>query len=160
VDRIAHILVNQLKLLLGNRVGDACFIDSDRYFWYQGRTNDMIITSGYNVASAQVEGALLQHPAVLECGVIGSPDEMRGEIVKAFVVLNDGYFPSQALARSLQSMSRLRSHPISILAPSNSAHPCHGPKPANFNVLDFVNLASGGPRNKKINRGQLEYVLL
>jgi 2-aminobenzoate-CoA ligase len=72
-----------------NLTGDAYLLDEDGYFWYQARTDDMIISSGYNIAGPEVEGALLEHPRVLECAVVGAPDEARGTIVKAFVVLRD-----------------------------------------------------------------------
>ncbi len=70
-----------------NLTGDAYLLDEDGYFWYQARTDDMIVSSGYNIAGPEVEGALLEHPRVLECAVVGVPDEARGSIVKAFVVL-------------------------------------------------------------------------
>ncbi len=70
-----------------NVTGDAYMLDSDGYFWYQGRTDDMIVSSGYNIAAAEVEAVLLDHPHVAECAVVGVPDEARGTIVKAFVVL-------------------------------------------------------------------------
>jgi 2-aminobenzoate-CoA ligase len=70
-----------------NLTGDAYLLDDDGYFWYQARTDDMIISSGYNIAGPEVEGALLEHPRVVECAVVGAPDEARGTIVKAFVVL-------------------------------------------------------------------------
>ncbi|MEA2666563.1 MAG: 2-aminobenzoate-CoA ligase [Candidatus Eremiobacteraeota bacterium] len=73
-----------------NVTGDAYLMDADGYFWYQARTDDMIISSGYNIAGPEVEGALLEHPRVLECAVVAHPDEDRGHIVKAFVVLRDG----------------------------------------------------------------------
>jgi 2-aminobenzoate-CoA ligase len=70
-----------------NLTGDAYLMDEEGYFFYQARTDDMIISAGYNIAGPEVEGALLSHPAVAECGVIGAPDAERGMIVKAFVVL-------------------------------------------------------------------------
>ena len=70
-----------------NLTGDSYKRDADGYFWYQARTDDMIISSGYNISGPEVEGVLLEHPAVLECGVVGVPDEERGQIVKAYVVL-------------------------------------------------------------------------
>ena len=73
-----------------NVTGDAYLMDDDGYFFYQARTDDMIISAGYNIAGPEVEGALLAHPAVAECGVVGAPDEERGTIVKAFVVLKPG----------------------------------------------------------------------
>ena len=85
-----------------NITGDAYTQDGDGYFFYQARTDDMIISAGYNIAGPEVEGALLEHEAVAECGVVGVPDEDRGQVVKAYVVLKAGYAKSDALARSLQ----------------------------------------------------------
>jgi 2-aminobenzoate-CoA ligase len=73
-----------------NVTGDAYLRDEDGYFFYQARTDDMIISAGYNIAGPEVESALLGHEAVAECGVVGWPDEERGTIVKAFVVLKPG----------------------------------------------------------------------
>lgn len=73
-----------------NLTGDAYLIDGDGYFVYQARTDDMIISGGYNIAGPEVESALLAHPAVAECAVVGVPDEERGQLVKAFVVLKPG----------------------------------------------------------------------
>ncbi len=85
-----------------NFPGDAFVRDADGYFFYQARTDDMIITAGYNVAGPEVESALLQHPAVAECGVVGKPDEDRGQIVLAFVVLHPGHAGDAALVKALQ----------------------------------------------------------
>jgi len=85
-----------------NITGDAYTLDGDGYFFYQARTDDMIISAGYNIAGPEVEGALLAHEAVSECGVVGVPDEDRGQLVKAYVVLKAGYAKSDALAKSLQ----------------------------------------------------------
>ena len=85
-----------------NLTGDAYLIDADGYFHYQSRTDDMIISAGYNIAAPEVEDALLRHAAVAECGVIGVPDDERGQIVKAYVVLRDGHASSEALIRELQ----------------------------------------------------------
>ena len=85
-----------------NVTGDAYAMDKDGYFFYQARTDDMIITSGYNVAGPEVEGALLAHEAVAECGVIGVPDAERGQIVKAYVVLKPGYQRTDAVVKMLQ----------------------------------------------------------
>jgi 2-aminobenzoate-CoA ligase len=85
-----------------NLTGDAFSMDADGYFFYQARTDDMIVSAGYNIAGPEVESALLAHPAVAECGVVGVPDEERGQIVKAVVVLREGQVPSEALARELQ----------------------------------------------------------
>src|SRR5579864_123471 len=85
-----------------NLTGDAYLVDKDGYFWFQARTDDMIITAGYNVAGPEVEGALLMHPAVAECAVVGAPDPERGTIIKAFVVLKPDYTGDAALAGTLQ----------------------------------------------------------
>ena len=85
-----------------NYPGDAFVQDADGYFFFQARADDMIITSGYNVSGPEVEDALLKHPAVSECGVIGAPDDERGMIVKAFVVLQPGQQPSADMTRVLQ----------------------------------------------------------
>ena len=85
-----------------NYPGDAFVQDADGYFFFQARADDMIITSGYNVAGPEVEDALLKHPAVAECGVIGEPDDERGMIVKAFVVLRPGQQPDADMTRLLQ----------------------------------------------------------
>jgi 2-aminobenzoate-CoA ligase len=85
-----------------NYPGDAFVQDADGYFFYQARADDMIITAGYNVGGPEVEDALLRHPAVAECGVIGKPDEERGMIVKAFCVLKAGHEPGPAMVRALQ----------------------------------------------------------
>jgi 2-aminobenzoate-CoA ligase len=69
-----------------NLTGDAFSMDEDGYFWFQARTDDMIISSGYNISGFEVEAALLEHPAVQECAVVGVPDEARGHVVKAWVV--------------------------------------------------------------------------
>jgi 2-aminobenzoate-CoA ligase len=85
-----------------NLTGDAYLVDEDGQFVYQARTDDMIISGGYNIAGPEVEGALLLHPAVAECGVIGVADEARGMIVKAFVVLRPGHEAGEAMTRTLQ----------------------------------------------------------
>ena len=85
-----------------NVTGDAYRMDADGYFWYQARTDDMIISAGNNIAGPEVEFALLAHSAVLECAVIGVPDEERTNIVKAYVVLRDGAAGDAAMAKELQ----------------------------------------------------------
>jgi 2-aminobenzoate-CoA ligase len=85
-----------------NVTGDTYLMDADGYFWYQARSDDMIISAGYNIAGPEVESALLQHPAVAECGVVGVADEERGQIVKAYVVLRAGQSGDAALTRALQ----------------------------------------------------------
>ncbi len=85
-----------------NYPGDTFMQDADGYFFYQSRADDMIITAGYNVGGPEVEDALLKHPAVAECGVVGLPDEERGMVVKAFVVLKPGQEGSAATVKALQ----------------------------------------------------------
>ncbi len=85
-----------------NYTGDAYLMDGDGYFVYQSRTDDMIVSAGYNIAAPEVEDALLGHPLVAECAVIGVPDEERGQIVKAFVVLRAPQAGSELMKRELQ----------------------------------------------------------
>jgi 2-aminobenzoate-CoA ligase len=86
-----------------NLTGDAYLVDpADGQFVYQARTDDMIISGGYNIAGPEVESALLLHPAVAECGVIGVADAERGQIVKAFVVLKAGHAGDEAMVKTLQ----------------------------------------------------------
>ena len=85
-----------------NVTGDAYEMDEDGYFWFQARTDDMIVSAGYNIAGPEVEGALLEHEAVGECAVVGAPDEERGNVVKAFVVLRAGVEGDAALVEELQ----------------------------------------------------------
>lgn len=82
--------------------GDKASKDDDGYFWFEGRGDDIIISSGYTIGPFEVEDALVKHPAVQECAVIGAPDEIRGTIVKAFVVLVDGQAASDELVKELQ----------------------------------------------------------
>jgi 2-aminobenzoate-CoA ligase len=81
-------------------------MDTDGYFWYQARSDDMIISSGYNIAGPEVEYALLTHAAVAECGVVGAPDDDRGMIVKAYVVLRSGHAGDAAMTKTLQEHVR------------------------------------------------------
>jgi 2-aminobenzoate-CoA ligase len=85
-----------------NLTGDAYRVDEDGHYVYQARTDDMIISGGYNIAGPEVEATLLLHPAVAECGVVGVADEERGQIVKAFVVLRAGHAADAQMVRTLQ----------------------------------------------------------
>jgi 2-aminobenzoate-CoA ligase len=89
-----------------NLTGDVYVKDGDGYFWYQARSDDMIISAGYNIAGPEVEAALLAHPAVAECGVVGQPDEARGQIVKAYVVLQPGLIGDAAMTLALQEHTK------------------------------------------------------
>jgi 2-aminobenzoate-CoA ligase len=85
-----------------SRTGLVCMEDEDGYFWYRGRDDEMIVGSGYKIPGGEVEAALLMHEAVSEAAVVASPDAVRGNIVKAFVVLKGKYKPSEALAEELK----------------------------------------------------------
>jgi 2-aminobenzoate-CoA ligase len=85
-----------------NLTGDAYQVDADGYYWFQARTDDMIISAGYNIAGPEVEDVLLQHPAVAECGVVGAPDPERGQVVTAYVVLRAGHEGGPEMAKALQ----------------------------------------------------------
>jgi 2-aminobenzoate-CoA ligase len=85
-----------------NITGDTYLQDADGYFWYQARSDDMIVSAGYNIAGPEVEAVLLAHPAVAECGVVGAPHDERGQIVKAYVVLRAGHTGDATLTRALQ----------------------------------------------------------
>ena len=89
-----------------NLTGDVYVMDADGYFWYQARSDDMIVSAGYNIAGPEVEAALLTHPAVAECGVVGQPDEARGQIVKAYVVLQAGLIGDAAMTLTLQDHTK------------------------------------------------------
>jgi len=91
--------------------GDRAERDPDGYFWYRGRSDDVINSAGYRIGPLEVENALIEHEAVQACAVIGAPDAERGEIVKAFVVLRDGHHPSAEMTR------RLQEHVKSVTAP-------------------------------------------
>ncbi|MBM7706878.1 acetyl-CoA synthetase [Chryseomicrobium aureum] len=82
--------------------GDSAYMDEDGYFWFQGRVDDVIMTSGERVGPFEVESKLIEHPAVMEAGVIGKPDPVRGEIIKAFIALNEGYEQSDELVAEIQ----------------------------------------------------------
>ena len=94
-----------------NLTGDSYKLDADGYFWYQARTDDMIISGGYNIAGPEVENVLLEHACVQECAVVGEPDEERGHIVKAFIVLRQGHEASNDLMKELQEFVKARIAP-------------------------------------------------
>ncbi|OIJ15222.1 acetate--CoA ligase [Anaerobacillus arseniciselenatis] len=83
--------------------GDSAYMDQDGYFWFQGRVDDVIMTAGERIGPFEVESKLVEHPAVAEAGVIGKPDEVRGEIVKAFITLRDGYQYSAELEEEIRN---------------------------------------------------------
>ncbi len=94
-----------------NLTGDACSMDEDGYLYYQGRTDDMIVSAGYNISGVEVEALLLSHEAVAECAVVGIPDDERGQIVGAFVVLKSGCEPGEPLVKALQDFVKAKLAP-------------------------------------------------
>ncbi len=91
--------------------GDEAWMDEDGYYWYVGRIDDVIKSSGYKISPFEIESVLVTHPAVLECAVTGVPDPVRGQLVKATVVLRDGYEPSEALMKELQNFVKHETAP-------------------------------------------------
>lgn len=87
--------------------GDSAYKDKDGYYWFQGRIDDVIMTSGERVGPFEVESKLLEHPAVAEAGVIGKPDPVRGEIIKAFIALRDGYEVNDELIEEIRQFVKL-----------------------------------------------------
>jgi 2-aminobenzoate-CoA ligase len=94
-----------------NLTGDAYLMDDDGYLWYQARTDDMIISAGYNISGPEIEAVLLDHPEVGECAVIGAPDAARGQIVKAFIVPRDPARADAVLVKTLQDFVKVQIAP-------------------------------------------------
>jgi 2-aminobenzoate-CoA ligase len=94
-----------------NITGDTYTMDDDGYLWYQARTDDMIVSAGYNIAGPEIEAVLLEHPAVAECAVIGVPDADRGQVVKAVIVLREPQRAAPALTETLQTFVKTRIAP-------------------------------------------------
>lgn len=94
-----------------NLTGDTYIRDADGYFWFQARSDDMIVTAGYNIAGPEVESVMLLHPAVAECAVIGAPDAERGMVVTAFIVLRPGIHADAALTKTLQDFAKAEMAP-------------------------------------------------
>ncbi len=94
-----------------NFTGDTYIRDADGYFWYKARSDDMIVSAGYNIAGPEIEDVLLTHPAVTECGVVGLPDDTRGQVVTAFVVLADGVTGGPELVTELQDLVKQKIAP-------------------------------------------------
>ena len=94
-----------------HHTGDMAWKDADGYYWYSGRNDDIIKSSGYRISPFEIESVLLEHPAVLECAVTGVPDPIRGQLVKATVVLRPGFEPSDALKKELQRYTKQNTAP-------------------------------------------------
>jgi acyl-coenzyme A synthetase/AMP-(fatty) acid ligase len=93
------------------RTGDRVSEDADGYLWFEGRSDDVIISAGYRIGPFEVESALASHPAVAEAAAVAAPDELRGQVVRAVVVLREGHEPGEALARRLQDHVKARTAP-------------------------------------------------
>jgi len=104
--KLEELAINGLYL-----TGDLARMDEDGYIWFEGRADDVIKSSGYRIGPFEVEDALVKHPAVLEAAVVASPDKIRGNIVKAFIVLAKGYEPSEELIKELQNFVKQQTAP-------------------------------------------------
>ena len=89
----------------------SAYRDEDGYYWYVGRVDDIIKSSGYRIGPFEIESVLMEHPAVLECGITGVPDEVRGQVIKATIVLTSAYQPSDELAKELQDFVKKATAP-------------------------------------------------
>jgi acetyl-CoA synthetase len=94
-----------------HHTGDVAWKDEDGYFWYSGRNDDLIKSSGYRISPFEIESVLLEHPAVLECAVTGVPDAVRGQLVKATIILRNGYEPSDELKKEIQVYAKNNTSP-------------------------------------------------
>jgi acyl-coenzyme A synthetase/AMP-(fatty) acid ligase len=93
------------------RTGDRATVDDDGFLWFEGRSDDVIISAGYRIGPFEIESALVSHPAVAEAAAVAAPDEVRGQVVRAVVVLRDGYAPGERLAHDLQEHARRQTAP-------------------------------------------------
>ncbi len=99
--------------------GDSAQIDQDGYVWFAGRADEIIKIAGHRIGTIEVETALLGHPAVAESGVIGRPDELRGEVISAFVMLKQGFIPSAQLKQQLLDQVRHELGPVAVIGELN-----------------------------------------
>jgi acetyl-CoA synthetase len=103
------------KIPGGYYVGDAAHVDQDGYVWFAGRADEIIKTAGHRLGTIEVETAFLRHPAVAEAGVTAIPDEIRGEVIGAFVALRAGHEPSEDLRRELLATVRRELGPVAVI---------------------------------------------
>jgi acetyl-CoA synthetase len=113
--------------------GDLAMRDADGYFWFVGRSDDVIKSSGHLVGPFEVESVLMEHPAVAEAGVIGKPDPMAGEIVKAFVALKAGWEPGETLRKEILGHARRRLG--AVVAPKEVAFRANLPKTRSGKIM-------------------------
>ncbi|MGD1094244.1 MAG: acetate--CoA ligase [Bryobacteraceae bacterium] len=99
--------------------GDSAHIDEDGYVWFSGRADEIIKIAGHRIGTIEVESACLKHPAVAECAVIGRPDEMRGEVISAFVLLKHGHVPSAELRKAVIDTVRHELGPVAVIGELN-----------------------------------------
>jgi len=126
--------------------GDRAYKDADGYFWFEGRGDDVIISSGYTIGPFEVEDALMKHPTVKEVAVIASPDKVRGNIVKAFIILHNGVNGNQELIQCLQN------HVKSLTAPYKY------PRAIEF-VTELPKTASGKIRRVELRQQELKHLV-
>jgi acetyl-CoA synthetase len=124
------------------RTGDEAVMDAQGYLWYRGRADDMFKSAGYRIGPAEIENCLLRHPAVGNCAIIPSPDETRGAVIKAVVVLAPGHASSAGLEEAL------RDHVKSHLA----AYQC----PRRFEFVDALPMTTTGKVQRKVLREREE----
>src|SRR5208282_6707138 len=96
--------------------GDAAYVDEDGYFFFSGRADEIMKVAGHRIGTIEVENAFLRNPAVAEAGVIGKPDELRGEVIYAFVTLKKGHEPSTELKASLLKTVRQEMGPVVVIS--------------------------------------------
>jgi acetyl-CoA synthetase len=118
--------------------GDEATMDGDGYLWYQGRADDMFKSAGYRIGPAEIENCLVKHPAVANCAVVPSPDELRGSVVKAFVLLAPGHLPSEELGEAL------RAHVKAHLAPYQ--------QPRRIEFVDELPMTTTGKVQRRVLR--------
>jgi acetyl-CoA synthetase len=99
--------------------GDAAHVDEDGYIWFAGRADEVIKIAAHRIGTVEVETAFLKHQSVAEAGVIGRPDELRGEVISAFISLNTGFEPSDDLKKELRSVVRAELGPVAVIGEIN-----------------------------------------
>ena len=99
--------------------GDSAYVDEDGYYWFTGRADEIIKIAAHRMGAIEVESACLKHPAVAECGVVGRPDELRGEVIAGFVVLKNDQTPSDGLRQALVKTIRQELGPIAVIGELN-----------------------------------------
>jgi acetyl-CoA synthetase len=125
------------------RTGDRVRRDDDGYLYFEGRTDDVIVSAGYRIGPFEVESALVAHPAVAEAAVVAAPDEERGSVVRAVVVLRDGHAPSDALTRELQDHVKEQTAPYKY--PRRVDYAAELPKTPSGKVRRALLRADSGP---------------